>query len=130
MLVKCFIYFKLHAQEQKKASYIFLLLDFNPISAGIWNGYLMPGGGGLRAPLCFQWKDALRPIIFYTVGERFIDTKNPKMSLLASKLWILESKIVLIWELEIPIFAEHCVNIQRNFWAPILKWPPKIIGGR
>ena len=32
---------------------------------------------GLRAPLCFQWRSALRPIIFYTVGERFINTQNP-----------------------------------------------------
>ena len=46
-----------------------------------------------------------------------------KISLLASKLWIWESKIFLIWESEIVIFDENHAKIQRNFWAAVLKWP-------
>ena len=54
---------------------------FNSISDGIWNGYLNPGGGPQGPPLCFQWRSALRPIIFYTVGDRFINTQNPIIEL-------------------------------------------------
>ena len=44
-------------------------MDFNPISARIWNGYLMP---------MISIKERPETIFFYTVGDRFNNTQNPK----------------------------------------------------
>ena len=109
----------------------FTTKSFNPISDGIRNGYLNPGvGGALRAPPMFLMKERPETNFFFTLSviSLFIP-RIQKISLLTSKLWILESKIDLILESEISIFAENRAEIQRNCLIAILKWPPKIIMG-
>ena len=117
MLLQLAIYLK------KNNKYNLRFNCLNPIICGVKICYLSTG------PPIIQWRGAPRPIIFYTVGDVAINTQNPKNEPPRIKTLDFRVKIVLIWESEIKIFDENREEIQRNFWAAILKWLSKIIGG-
>ena len=108
---------------------VFRYSDFHPIGYGLFQ-YRVLWGGGVTPPLLKICCEGLRPILFYTVGYRFTKTKNPKNEPASIKTLDLRVKNSFNLRVGNAIFAENRAKIQVNFWAAILKWPPKITSGR